>query len=133
MNIFFVGQKRAHINKAWSRHEACLKLALDVTREVLRSHLKYLMMLLSPSNTSHQSKASLRLLTAMVAASTATAKEVLLKLDFEHNALELLLSRRALRRDYMQFLLAFFLVSSPTVVRYVFYNQDFYSASDLIP
>ena len=99
-----------------AKRENYQKLALDLTREILRNHIKYLMMLLSPSNTTSQSKSSLNLLTSMVACSTVTAKEVLLKIDFEHTALELLLTRRALRRDYMKFLLAFF-VSSSNVIK----------------
>ena len=110
-------EEEEEVKTRTAKREACQKLALDITREILRNHIRYLMMLLSPSNSGHQSGSSLRLLTAMVATSTVTAKEVLLKLDFEHNSMELLLSRKALRKDYIKFILAFFLVSSPTVIK----------------
>ena len=58
-------------------------LALDITREILQNHMRYLMMFLSESNSIQQTISSLRLLCAMVAAGGPIAgKEVLLKVDF---------------------------------------------------
>ena len=51
-------------------------VAQDLIRKVLHGHFRYVMLLLSPSNTAYQAKSCLRLLSAMVAtAGTAGARE----------------------------------------------------------
>ena len=102
------------------------KLATEFTQEILANHTRYVMMLLSQSNSVHQVVCSLRLLTAMiVAGGPMAAKEVLMKLDFEHPFFEGLCNRGSsstanavpLRRHHWQFLLSFFLAGSSSVIK----------------
>ena len=51
-------------------------------------------MLLSPTNSAYQARASLKLLSAMVACGQATAKEVLIKIDLEHKNFDAAMKRR---------------------------------------
>ena len=52
------------------------------------------MLVLSPTNTAHQVRTGLGLLTAMVACGPLIAKEVLLKLDLSHPSIESLTNRQ---------------------------------------
>lgn len=99
-------------------------LAVDLTREILQNHMRYVMILLSDSNTAQQAISSLRLLTAMVAAGgPIAAKEVLLKVDFEHPTLAGLSNRCSktnnvsIRKCHLEFLLAFFVAGSTSVIK----------------
>ena len=69
-------------------------LALDVTRKILQKHTRYILMLLSPTNTAYQARASLKLLASMVACGQPTAKEVLIKIDLEHKNFDAAMKRR---------------------------------------
>ena len=51
-------------------------------------------MLLSPTNTAYQARASLKLLASMVACGPTTAKEVLIKIDLEHKNFDAAMKRR---------------------------------------
>ena len=94
-------------------------VAQDLIRKVLHGHFRYVMLLLSPSNTAYQAKSCLRLLSAMVAtAGTAGAREILTKIDFEHKNFVSVVKRRGkkdegapgdsdVRTCYIHFLLAF--------------------------
>ena len=60
------------------------KLGVELCHELLEFHLGYINLLLSGSNTVYEVEGSLRLLTSMITCCGQTAKEVLVKLDFEH-------------------------------------------------
>ena len=99
-------------------------LSLDLTREILQNHLKYLMMFLSESNTVQQGISSLRLLAAMVVAGGPTAgKEVLLKVDFEHPNITSLSSQLSkkdnlyIRKCHLEFLVSFFVAGNSSVIK----------------
>ena len=70
------------------------KLGIELCREILEDHIGYLILLLSGTNTAYQVISSLNLLTAMVTCCGQTAKEVLLKLDFEHKNWESVAKRQ---------------------------------------
>ena len=55
---------------------------------------RYIVLVLSPTNTAHQVRTALGLLTAMVACGPLIAKEVLLKLDLTHPSFESLSNRQ---------------------------------------
>lgn len=89
------------------------KLAIDLTRELLEDHLGYAILLLSATNTAYQVRSSLRLFTSMVTCCPQTAKEVLVKLDFEHKNWESVAKRQSsdIRKAYVQFILSFFVTN----------------------
>ena len=94
-------------------------VAQDLIRKVLHGHFRYVMLLLSQSNTAYQAKSCLRMLSAMVAtAGTAGAREILTKVDFDHKNFSSVVKRRGRKEDgapgtndvrtcYIHFLLAF--------------------------
>ena len=107
-----------------TRNTKLQTLAVDLTRELLQNHIKYLMMFLSEKNSVQQSITSLRLLTAMVAAGGPMAgKEVLLKIDFEHPSLVGLSDRAyqtknmSIRKSHLEFLVAFFVAGNASVIK----------------
>ena len=76
-------------------------------------------MLLSGSNTAYQVKSSLRLLVSMVTCCGQAAKEVLLKIDFDHKNWESVAKRQSteIRKAFVQFLLSFFVINHPGVAK----------------
>ena len=94
-------------------------MAQDLIRKVLHNHFRYVMLLLSQSNTAYQAKSCLRMLSAMVAtAGTAGAREILTKVDFDHKNFVSVIKRRGKKEEgapgsndvrtcYIHFLLAF--------------------------
>ncbi|TRY68319.1 hypothetical protein TCAL_08074 [Tigriopus californicus] len=108
--------------------------ALSLTRTLMQDHYPHILLLLSPSNTGTQTKAALKMLAALVSCSVAAAREVMLKIDFEHKHFDALLKRRQkkgpvessvdrgldVRTAYIHFMLAFLMVGpagSPGVVK----------------
>jgi hypothetical protein len=77
------------------------------------------MLLLSASNTSYQVRSSLRLITAIVTSCGQAAKEVMLKLDFEHKHWETVAKRNSpeIRKSFVQFLLSFFIINHAGVAK----------------
>ena len=111
-------------NYSESKNAKLQSLAVDLSREILQNHIKYLMMFLSDKNTAQQSITSLRLLTAMVAAGGPSAgKEVLIKVDFEHPNLVGLPARAIqiqnlnIRKCHLEFLVAFFVAGNSSVIK----------------
>ena len=94
-------------------------LAQDLIRKVLHGHFRYVVLLLSQSNTAYQAKSCLRMLSAMVATGGAAgAREILTKVDFDHKNFSSVVKRRGRKEDgapgsndvrtcYIHFLLAF--------------------------
>ena len=117
-------EPNATVNDGETRNTKLQTLAVDLTREVLQNHIKYLMMFLSEKNSVQQSITSLRLLTAMVAAGGPMAgKEVLLKIDFEHPSLVGLSDRAyqtknmSIRKSHLEFLVSFFVAGNASVIK----------------
>ena len=88
------------------------KLGIELCHELLEFHLGYIILLLSGSNTAYQVQSSLKLLISMVTCCAQTAKEVLVKLDFEHKNWESVSKRQSneIRKAFIQFLLSFFVI-----------------------
>lgn len=98
-------------------------VAMDLVRQVLSDFPKKLVLLISGTNTAYQAKSVLRMLTAFVTLGPLAAREVLMKLNLEHNNWELL-PRRSSRRDapdvrtcFTHFLLAFLVDPHPGVLK----------------
>ena len=77
------------------------------------------MLLLSATNTAHQVKSSLGLLTSIATCCGQTAKDLIVKLDFEHKNWESVVKRQSkeVRKSLVQFLLSFFIVNHPGVAK----------------
>ena len=93
-------------------------LGLSLCRLLLGTHSRRVLLLLSPSNSAHQARSALRALSAMVASGdAAVAREVLDKLDLDHDNFQSLARRRSkehgdstipdVRTCYVHFLLSF--------------------------
>ena len=95
------------------------KLGVELCHELLEFHLGYINLLLSGSNTVYQVESSLRLLTSMITCCGQTAKEVLVKLDFEHKNWETVPKRHSseIRSALVRFILSFFIIGHPGVAK----------------
>ena len=95
------------------------KLGIELSHELLEFHLGYIMLLLSGSNTAYQVQSSLRVLTSMITCCNQTAKEVLMKLDFEHKHFDSVSKRQSneIRKSFIQFLLSFFVIGHAGIAK----------------
>lgn len=85
--------------------------AQDACRYLLENHIKLVNKMLSMSSTSNERKAVLKLLTVIVTLSTPLAKDVLLKVNFNRDNIELLTKNtnesEDVRHFFIRFLIAF--------------------------
>jgi len=104
------------------------KFALELARTLLRSHLKRLTLMLSPTNTAAQAKAVLQCWSAAAACHPLVAAEILANVDLSHHNFEALARRRSkkseedagqhdVRTCYVHFLLSFLAANSGSVVK----------------
>ena len=95
------------------------KLGVELCHELLEFHLGYIILLLSGSNTVYQVESSLRLLTSMITCCGQTAKEVLVKLDFEHKNWDSVPKRHSseIRSAFVRFILSFFIIGHSGVAK----------------
>ena len=122
-------------------------LAQGLIRKVLHGHFRYVMLLLSQSNTAYQAKSCLKMLSAMVAASgTAGAREILNKVDFDHKNFSSVVKRRSnntnskdggttgsddVRTCYIHFLLAFLVSGNASLIKDLLEKKN--SVSQIFP
>jgi len=104
-----------------------MEVAIELVKRVNADYGKEIVLLLSGTNTAYQAKSVLRMLTAMVTLGSAQAREVLLKVNWEHDNWDTL-SKRSSKKDppdvrtcFIHFLLAFLFEPSPLVLK------DFFS------
>eukprot|EP00092_Neocalanus_flemingeri_P037911 GFUD01041266.1.p1 GENE.GFUD01041266.1~~GFUD01041266.1.p1 ORF type:complete len:1730 (-),score=625.36 GFUD01041266.1:48-5237(-) len=102
-------------------------VATELVRKVNSDYGKEIVLLLSGTNTAYQAKSVLRMLTAMVTLGPTQAREVLLKVNWEHDNWDTL-SKRSSKTDppdvrtcFIHFLLAFLFEPSSLVLK------DFFS------
>ena len=108
-----------HVAASGKGRDDASAVAQDLIRKVLHNHFRYVMLLLSQSNTAYQAKSCLRMLSAMVAtAGAAGARDILTKVDFDHKNFASVVKRRGKKEEgapgssdvrtcYIHFLLAF--------------------------
>jgi len=103
------------------------EVAMELVKKVASDYAKEIVLLLSGTNTAYQAKSVLRMLTAMVTLGPTQARELLLKVNWEHDNWDTL-SKRSSRKDppdvrtcFIHFLLAFLFEPSPLVLK------DFFS------
>jgi hypothetical protein len=99
--------------------DMCGEVAMDLVKSVNSDYGKEIVLLLSGTNTAYQARSVLRMLTAMVNLGSTQAREVLLKVNWEHDNWDTL-SKRGSKKDspdvrtcFIHFLLSFLSCSSP--------------------
>jgi len=104
-----------------------LEVATELVKRVNADYAKEIVLLLSGTNTAYQAKSVLRMLTAMVTLGPVQAREVLMKVNWEHDNWDTLCKRSSkkdppdVRTCFIHFLLAFLFEPSPLVLK------DFFS------
>ena len=99
------------------------EVARLLVKRVLADYDKETILLISGTNTAHQAKAVLRMLTSFVMLGSSQAREVLLRLNWSHDNWDTLYKRTShkerpdVRTVFTQFLLSFLMDSDPLVVR----------------
>ena len=94
----------------------------QVVKRVLTDYDKELVLLLSGTNTAHQAKAVLRMLTSFVMLGETSAREVVTRLPWSHDNWDTLVKRTSLKETpdvrtcFIHFLLSFLMDSSPSLV-----------------
>jgi len=107
--------------------DRCGEVAMELVKRVNSDYGKEIVLLLSGTNTAYQAKSVLRMLTAMVTLGPTQAREVLMKVNWEHDNWDTL-SKRSSKKDppdvrtcFIHFLLSFLFEPSPLVLK------DFFS------
>ena len=104
-----------------------VEVAAELVKRVNSDYAKEIVLLLSGTNTAYQAKSVLRMLTAMVTLGPVQAREVLMKVNWEHDNWDTLCKRSSkkdppdVRTCFIHFLLAFLFEPSPLVLK------DFFS------
>jgi len=105
-----------------------VEVTTQLVKRVNSDYAKEIVLLLSGTNTAYQAKSVLRMLTAMVTLGPAQAREVLTKVNWEHDNWDTLCKRSSkkdppdVRTCFIHLLLAFLFEPSPLVLR------DFFSS-----
>ena len=99
------------------------EVARLLVKRVLADYDKETVLLISGTNTAHQAKAVLRMLTSFVMLGSSQAREVLLRVNWSHDNWDTLYKRTSLKEKpdvrtvFIQFLLSFLMDSDPQVIR----------------
>ena len=105
-----------------------VEVTTQLVKRVNSDYAKEIVLLLSGTNTAYQAKSVLRMLTAMVTLGPVQAREVLTKVNWEHDNWDTLCKRSSkkdppdVRTCFIHLLLAFLFEPSPLVLR------DFFSS-----
>jgi hypothetical protein len=101
--------------------DRCGDVAMELVKRVNSDYGKEIVLLLSGTNTAYQAKSLLRMLIAKVTLGPTQAREVLMKVNWEHDNCDTL-SKRSSKKDppdvracFIQFLLSFLFEPSPII------------------